>query len=145
MCQSSCPQIYSYNTFLSTVPIIESDNIVINEGAGSAIVTVRLLNEIENDFVLSYSTAEVDGGANGKKTYEFIQASFRTLVCGGKSSNSKGEGPSPCDSELVYGLHQYSRGGGGGGGGKIAARGPTSPQIKLYTCSCYITCIILYR
>ena len=59
--------------FLPTVPMIESDNIVINEGAGSATVTVRLLNEIENDFVLSYSTAEVDGGANGKKMYEFIE------------------------------------------------------------------------
>ena len=68
---------------------------MINEAAGSARVTVRLLNEIENDFVLSYRTAEVDGGANGKKMYGFIETtsglnSFRT----GKSSNSKEGGPS---------------------------------------------------
>ena len=58
-----------YDVFLSTVPRIESDNIVINEGAGSATVTVRLLNEIENNFTLSYRTAEFDGGAIGKKIH----------------------------------------------------------------------------
>ena len=46
--------------------MIESDNVVINEDEGFAVVTVRLLNEIENDFVLDYSTREVPDGADGK-------------------------------------------------------------------------------
>ena len=39
---------------------------VINEDGGTAVVNVRLVNEIENDFVLDYSTGEVPGGAEGK-------------------------------------------------------------------------------
>ena len=49
----------------STVPLIESGDVIINEDGGIAVVNVRLLNEIENDFVLDYSTGEVPDGANG--------------------------------------------------------------------------------
>ena len=49
----------------STVPLIESGDVTINEDGGTAVVNVRLLNEIENDFVLDYSTGEVPNGANG--------------------------------------------------------------------------------
>ena len=49
----------------STVPLIESGDVTINEDGGIAVVNVRLLNEIENDFVLDYSTGEVPDGANG--------------------------------------------------------------------------------
>ena len=49
----------------STVPLIESGDVTISEDGGTAVVNVRLLNEIENDFVLDYSTGEVPDGANG--------------------------------------------------------------------------------
>ena len=39
---------------------------MINEDDGSATVTVTLKNEIENDFVLDYSTGEVPDGADGE-------------------------------------------------------------------------------
>ena len=53
-------------TVFPTVPLIESGSVVINEDGGTAVVNVRLVNEIENDFVLDYSTGEVPGGAEGK-------------------------------------------------------------------------------
>ena len=49
----------------STVPLIESGDVIINEDGGIAVVNVRLLNEIENNFTLDYSTGEVPDGANG--------------------------------------------------------------------------------
>ena len=51
--------------FCSTVPIIESDDIIINEDGGSAVVVVRLVNEIEKDLTLDYGTGEVPNGAIG--------------------------------------------------------------------------------
>ena len=50
---------------LFTVPIIESNDIEINEDGGFATIVVNLLNEIENDFVLEYKTGEVSDGADG--------------------------------------------------------------------------------
>ena len=136
MCQSSCSQIYSYNTFLSTVPIIESDNIVINEDAGSATVTVRLLNQIENNFVLSYRTAEFDSGANGKKMHGFIDATYglHSERQNFKIRFKRERGHHHNIMTLRSGTWVASifGGGGGGGGGEIDARGPTSPQIKPY-------------
>ena len=52
--------------FIQTVPLIESNSITRNEDDGIAVLIVRLLNEIENNFTLDYSTAEVQGGAEGK-------------------------------------------------------------------------------
>lgn len=49
-----------------SAPQIESGNVVINEDGGSAVVTVRLLNEVEKDFVLDYNTGEVPDGADGR-------------------------------------------------------------------------------
>ncbi|CAI8024988.1 FRAS1-related extracellular matrix protein 2, partial [Geodia barretti] len=46
------------------IPLIESGDVTINEDGGIAVVNVRLLNEIENDFVLDYSTGEVPDGAD---------------------------------------------------------------------------------
>ena len=48
-----------------TVPLITSSDIMINEGEGSATVTVQLQNEIEKEFVLNYNTGEVPDGADG--------------------------------------------------------------------------------
>lgn len=45
-------------------PIIESDNVVINEAAGFATLVVRLVNEIESEFSLDYATGEVPAGAD---------------------------------------------------------------------------------
>ena len=45
--------------------MIASQNVVINEDGGIAMIIVDLLNEIENDFTLSYSTADVPNGAEG--------------------------------------------------------------------------------
>ena len=45
--------------------MIASQNVVIDEDGGIATITVDLLNEIENDFTLSYSTADVPNGAEG--------------------------------------------------------------------------------
>ena len=55
----------SFRVILFTVPIIESNDIEINEDGGIATVVVNLLNEIENDFVLEYKTVEVLDGADG--------------------------------------------------------------------------------
>ncbi|CAI8024993.1 Extracellular matrix protein FRAS1, partial [Geodia barretti] len=46
------------------IPLIESGDVIINEDGGIAVVNVRLLNEIENNFTLDYSTGEVPDGAN---------------------------------------------------------------------------------
>ena len=48
-----------------TVPMIESQNTVVNEDGGFATIVVNLLNEIENDFTLEYKTGEVLDGADG--------------------------------------------------------------------------------
>ena len=45
--------------------MVIADDIIINEGDGSALVTVRLLNEIEGNFTLSYETMELPDGATG--------------------------------------------------------------------------------
>ena len=112
--------------FLSTVPRIESDNIVINEAAGSATVTVRLLNEIENDFVLSYRTAEFDGGANGKKTYEFIEA----FILNGKKFKYEGRGAIIMTLESLYmGCTNLP-----GGGARLQLG--ASPPLNYYTLVC---------
>ena len=62
----------------STVPLIESGDVTINEDGGIAVVNVRLLNEIENDFVLDYSTGEVPDGADGRYTHIQTALSFTT-------------------------------------------------------------------
>ena len=49
----------------TTVPLITSSDITINEDEGSATVTVQLQNEIEKEFVLNYNTGEVPDGADG--------------------------------------------------------------------------------
>ena len=51
--------------FSPTVPQLESGDVIINEDGGTAVVNVRLVNEIEKDLVLDYSTGEVPGGAEG--------------------------------------------------------------------------------
>ena len=48
-----------------TVPILESGDVEINEDGGPAVLVVKLLNEIEKNFVLNYTTGEVAGGAEG--------------------------------------------------------------------------------
>ena len=51
--------------FVSLVPRFVSGSVVINENEGSAVVTVELLSEIENNFTLIYTTGEVEDGADG--------------------------------------------------------------------------------
>lgn len=51
--------------FSPTVPQLESGDVIINEDGGMAVVNVRLVNEIEKDLVLDYSTGEIPGGAEG--------------------------------------------------------------------------------
>ena len=62
----------------STVPLIESGDVIINEDGGVAVVNVRLLNEIENDFILDYRTGEVPDGADGRYTHIQTALSFIT-------------------------------------------------------------------
>ena len=38
---------------------------MINEADGSATVNIRLVNEVENDLTIDYSTGEVPDGAEG--------------------------------------------------------------------------------
>ena len=57
--------IITYNNNCLTAPEFQSDNVTINEDEGAAVLTVTILNEIENDFVLDYRTEEVPGGAEG--------------------------------------------------------------------------------
>ena len=47
------------------VPMIESQNTVVSEDEGFATIVVYLLNEIENNFSLSYETEEIPDGADG--------------------------------------------------------------------------------
>ena len=53
---------------------------VINEDGGSAVVTVELINEIENPFTLDYSTGEVPDGADGRYTPLYIDHSILHYV-----------------------------------------------------------------
>ena len=43
---------------------------MINEADGSATVNIRLVNEVERDFTIAYSTSEVDDGAEGMKNID---------------------------------------------------------------------------
>ena len=45
--------------------MIESQNTVVSEDEGFATIVVNLLNEIENNFSLSYETEEIPDGAVG--------------------------------------------------------------------------------
>ena len=53
---------------LLLVPVIESGDVTINEDRGTAILMVRLVNEIERNFTLDYRTNQVPGGAEGTET-----------------------------------------------------------------------------
>ena len=90
---------------------------MINEDAGSARVTVRLLNEIENNFILSYRTVEVDGGADGKKMCGFTDATsglHSEHLSSWQKFKFQGRGGI---LELVYTWAALIFCGGGGGGG----------------------------
>ena len=49
----------------STVLQFRVDDVMVNEGEGTALVVVELLNNIEREVVLEYNTGEVAGGATG--------------------------------------------------------------------------------
>ena len=53
--------------FFSAVPMIDSSSIEINEDGGVATLTVQLLNEIEDNFTLNYTTGVVPNGADGRQ------------------------------------------------------------------------------
>ena len=46
--------------------MIVADDIMVMENGGTALIIVRLVNEIEGNFTLNYATGEVVGGASGK-------------------------------------------------------------------------------
>ena len=47
--------------------MIDSSSIEINEDGGVATLTVQLLNEIEDNFTLNYTTGVVPNGADGRQ------------------------------------------------------------------------------
>ena len=71
---------FSPNAFL-LVPEIESGDITINEDEGTAILMVRLVNEIERNFTLDYRTNQVPGGAEGTWNLFLTRAFFHVLSC----------------------------------------------------------------
>ena len=48
------------------MPIIDARNVEVNENEGFAELPVIIINPIENNFTLDYSTGQVPNGADGK-------------------------------------------------------------------------------